>query len=102
METDCKDPNSFAIILEGDSMETKFLAGDRVVFLPNSEPRNGDPVVAKLEDGRVFFKYYYRTGPEGARVKLVSENANYGPMEFDRAEFAFIYPAWEVKRKLRR
>lgn len=102
VETDCKDPNTFAIIIEGDSMENKFYAGDRVVFAPNSEPRNGDAVVAKLNDGRVFFKYFYRTGQEGARVKLVSENQNYGPMEFDQQEFTFIYPAWEIKRKLRR
>ena len=102
VETDCKDPNTFAIIIEGDSMEHKFYAGDRVVFAPNSEPRNGDAVVAKLNDGRVFFKYFFRTGPEGARVKLMSENENYGPMEFERNEFTFIYPAWEIKRKLRR
>jgi SOS-response transcriptional repressor LexA len=102
VESDCKDANAFAIILEGDSMETKFYAGDRVVFAPNYEPRNGDAVVAKLNDGRVYFKYYYRTGHEGARVKLVSENPNYSPLEFDRGEFVFIYPAWEIKRKLRR
>lgn len=102
VETECKDPNTFAIIIEGDSMENKFYAGDRVVFAPNSEPRNGDAVVAKLNDGRVFFKYFYRTGPEGSKVKLVSENQLYGPMEYDRGEFTFIYPAWEIKRKLRR
>jgi SOS-response transcriptional repressor LexA len=102
VESDCKDSNAFAIIIEGDSMETKFYAGDRVVFAPNYEPRNGDAVVAKLNDGRVFFKYYYRTGHEGSRVKLASENPNYDPLEFDRSEFVFIYPAWEVKRKLRR
>ena len=102
VESDCKDSNAFAIIIEGDSMETKFYAGDRVVFAPNYEPRNGDAVVAKLNDGRVYFKYYFRTGHEGARVKLVSENQNYGPLEFDRSEFVFIYPAWEIKRKLRR
>ncbi|HEV8543377.1 MAG TPA: LexA family transcriptional regulator, partial [Verrucomicrobiae bacterium] len=42
VETECRDANAFAIIIEGDSMETKFFAGDRVVFTPNSEPRNGD------------------------------------------------------------
>src|SRR5687767_4097410 len=102
VESDCKDANAFAIIIEGDSMETKFYAGDRVVFAPNYEPRNGDAVVAKLTDGRVFFKYYFRTGHEGARVKLMSENPNYSPLEFDRSEFVWIYPAWEIKRKLRR
>jgi len=76
VETECRDANAFAIIIEGDSMEHKFYAGDRVVFAPNSEPRNGDAVVAKLQDGRVLFKYFYRTGPEGGRIKLVSENPN--------------------------
>lgn len=102
VETDCKDPNAFSIILEGDSMETKFLAGDRVVFAPNMEPRNGDAVVAKLTDGRVLFKYFSRTGPEGSRIRLSSENPNYGPLEFEAPDFSFIYPAWEVRRKLRR
>ena len=102
VETDSRDQNSFAIILEGDSMENKFYAGDRVVFAPNMEPRNGDAVVAKLTDGRVMFKYFYRTGPEGSRIRLESENQNYGPLEFERNEFSFIYPAWEVKRRLRR
>lgn len=102
VETDSRDPNSFAIILEGDSMENKFYAGDRVVFSPNLEPRNGDAVVAKLTDGRVMFKYFYRTGPEGSRIRLESQNENYGPLEFERSDFTFIYPAWEVKRRLRR
>ncbi len=102
VETESRDPNSFAIIIEGDSMENRFYAGDRVVFAPNSEPRNGDAVVAKLQDGRVLFKYFFRTGPEGARVKLVSENSNYGPLEFERSDFLFIYPAIEMKRRLRR
>ena len=102
VETDSRDPNAFAIILEGDSMENKFYAGDRVVFSPNLEPRNGDAVVAKLNDGRVMFKYFYRTGPEGSRIRLASENENYGPLEFERSDFTFIYPAWEIKRRLRR
>ena len=102
VETGSKDPNAFSVILEGDSMESKFFAGDRVIFAPNLEPRNGDAVLAKLTDGRVFFKWYHRTGPEGVRIKLSSENSNYAPMEFSREELTFIYPAWEVKRLLRR
>ena len=102
VETDCKDNNAFAIILEGDSMEDRFFAGDRVIFAPNLEPRNGDAVVAKLRDGRVYFKWFYRTGPEGSKVRLVSQNQNYSPMELDRSELEFVYPAWEVKRRLRR
>ncbi|MDX1950941.1 MAG: S24 family peptidase [Verrucomicrobiota bacterium] len=100
--TETKDPNAFAIIIEGDSMEPKFNAGDRIVFTPNQEPRNSDPVLVKMTDGRVFFKYFYRTGPEGSRIKLVSENPAYSPIEVDRSEVTLIYPAFELKRRLRR
>ena len=100
--TECRDANAFAIIIEGDSMESKFFAGDRVVFNPNLEPRTGDAVLAKLNDGRSFFKWYFRTGPDGRRVKLVSENANYTPLEFDQSELRFIYPAWDMTRRVRK
>lgn len=102
VETDCRDQNCFAIIIEGDSMEDRFFAGDRVVFAPNLEPRNGDAVVAKLKDGRVYFKWFARTGPEGSKVRLTSQNPNYSPMEFDHGDLEFVYPAWEIKRRLRR
>jgi SOS-response transcriptional repressor LexA len=102
VETGSRDPNAFSVIIEGDSMENQFYAGDRIIFAPNQEPRNGDAVLAKLQDGRVLFKWYHRTGPEGHRIKLSSENPNYAPMEFGREDFIFIYPAFEMKRLLRR
>lgn len=102
VETDCKDSNAFAVIIEGDSMETKFYAGDRVVLAPLMEPRNGDPVVARLADGRVLFKYFFRTGPEGSLVRLTSENPNYAAIEVPKGEVEFAYPAWEIKRRIRR
>ena len=58
--------------------------------------------LAKLTDGRVLFKWFHRTGAEGQKIKLSSENPNYAPMEFTKEDFQFIYPAWEVKRLLRR
>jgi phage repressor protein C with HTH and peptisase S24 domain len=102
IETDCKDPNAFAIILEGDSMEPEFRAGDNVVFAPNLEPRKGDFAVVKLNSGKVYFKQFERTGPEGSMVKLSSINPNYTPMEFEAKDVAFVYPAWEVRRRLRK
>ena len=102
VETNSRDPNAFSVIIEGDSMEHRFYAGDRVVFAPNLEPRNGDAVLAKLTDGRVLFKWFHRTGAEGQKIRLSSENPNYAPMELSKEDFQFIYPAWEVKRLLRR
>ena len=100
--SDTRDRNAFAVILEGDSMEPRFFAGDRVVVAPNSEPRNGDYVLARLRDGGVLFKRFHQTGPEGHVIRLTSLNANYQPKEIPREEFFFIYPAVEVLSKLRR
>jgi SOS-response transcriptional repressor LexA len=103
VETDCKDANAFALIIEGDSMEPEFMAGDIVVFTPNSEPRNGDIVVCRLKETHgVLLKRYRRTGPEGKTVRLESVNPNYQPLEFRAAEIAFVYPAVHLKRRIRR
>ena len=102
VETTCRDPNAFALIIEGDSMEPRFHAGDRAVFAPNSEPRNGDFVVArKRDDGGVLFKRYRRIGPEGATIRLENLNPAFKVLEFPVTVFHFIYPAIEVKVTLR-
>jgi phage repressor protein C with HTH and peptisase S24 domain len=98
VETDCKDPNAFALIIEGDSMEPEFRAGDYVIFAPNLEPRNGEPALVKLKDGKVYFKLFSLTGKNGSLVELKSINS----MEFSREDVAFVYPAWELKRRLRK
>ncbi len=99
VESKCSDPDAFALIIEGDSMEPEFRAGDRVVFAPNSEPRNGDYVVARqAEDGGVLFKKFRRTGPEGKIIRLESINPNYKTLEFAVESFRFIYPAVDLKR----
>jgi len=82
-------------------MEPDFREGDLIVFAPNSEPRNGDFVVARYSDGGVVFKRFQRTGAEGAIILLESLNPNYAPIEKPLTEFRFIYPAVDMKRKLR-
>src|SRR5436190_11763974 len=37
VETNSRDPNAFSVIIEGDSMEHRFYAGDRVIFAPYLE-----------------------------------------------------------------
>lgn len=100
--TETRDPNAFSVELEGDSMEPRFFAGDRVVVTPNGEPRNGDFVLAKLSDDGVVFKRFHRTGPEGSIIRLESLNPNYAPREVPLDQFVFIYPAVEVLTRLRR
>jgi SOS-response transcriptional repressor LexA len=96
------DPNAFAVIIEGDSMEPEFKAGDRVVVAPNLEARNGDVVLAKLKDGRVMLKRFKRTGPNGQTIELKSDNAIYELLQFPVEEVQFVYPAMEFKRLMRR
>lgn len=99
----CRDMNSFALIIEGDSMEPRFMAGDRVIFAPNSEPRNGNFVVARLKEGHgVLFKRFRRCGSEGGVIRLESLNPDYGPLEYPVSAFAFIYPAVEMHGTLPR
>lgn len=101
--TESRDPNAFAIIIEGDSMEPEYKAGDRVVFAPNEEPRNGDVVVAKFRDTEeVVFKRYRRKGPEGKIIALESTNPDYPPIEKPKHELLFVYPAIDMVRKIRR
>jgi phage repressor protein C with HTH and peptisase S24 domain len=101
--TDCKDPNAYALIIEGDSMEPRFCAGDRVIVAPNFEPRNGDYVVARLrETGQVLFKRFRRTGTEGKVIRLESLNPAYGPVEFPEDAFRLIHPVVDAKMNLKR
>jgi SOS-response transcriptional repressor LexA len=96
------DPNAFAVIIEGDSMEPEFKAGDRVVVAPNLEARNGDVVLLKLTDGRVMLKKFQRTGANGTTIRLQSENRNYEPLEYPVEQVQYAYPAMEFKRLMRR
>lgn len=49
VQTTCKDPNAFALIVEGDSMEPKFSPGDRLIISPKG--------------GLTFLRYRLRSGP---------------------------------------
>jgi SOS-response transcriptional repressor LexA len=100
--TQVTDPNAFAVIIEGDSMEPELKAGDRVVVAPNLEARNGDIVLVKLTDGRVMVKRFRRTGLNGGIVRLESENPLYGSLEFPVERIRFAYPVMEFKRMMRR
>lgn len=98
VETDCKDPNKYALIVDGDSMEPEARAGDRIVVAPNLEAENGDLVVARLkETGKVLFKLYHRTGKDG--VRLSSYNPAYPIQDFKVSDFRFIQPVFQITRR---
>jgi phage repressor protein C with HTH and peptisase S24 domain len=99
VETDCKDANKYALIVEGDSMEPRFSPGDRIVVAPNVEARNGNVVVARVrETGQVFFKLFHETTK--GMVRLTSYNPAYPPLEFSKEDFRFIHPVYSSTKKL--
>lgn len=102
IETESKDPNALGLIVEGDSMDPEFQAGDRVIVAPNAEPRNKDIVVARTGEGAAMLKRLFRSGLEGKTIRLESTNPDYLPIVKEATEFRFIYPVIEMRRKLRR
>ncbi len=69
---------SFVLQVKGDSMiEDGILDGDFVVIAEQDEARDGDIVVALLENGLATLKRFYR---EATRVRLEPANATMRPI----------------------
>ncbi len=96
------DSKAFATRLRGDSMEPKYSEGDILYVSPNATPKNGDIVLAKVDEahgGDVMCKLYSsRDG--GKNIVLSSYNAAYPPMEFSRSIMQFVYPVSAVLKPL--
>lgn len=97
--TTSTDPRAFAVTVEGDSMEPKFFAGDRVICEPSQEPRNGKPVVAKYADDAVQLRIYHKL-PDG-RIRLASLRPEiYPTFDHQPSAFNWIYPVRELVRSV--
>lgn len=73
---DMVGPNTFALKVHGDSMiDEGILDGDYVVVEKITNPRNGDVVVALIDNNNVTLKKFYR---EKNRIRLQPANAKYG------------------------
>jgi SOS-response transcriptional repressor LexA len=97
--TTCRDENCFAVIIEGDSMEPKYSAGDIAILMPNVEPRNGCLVVCKLKNEGVFFKLFHQAS-DGKLFRLSSYNSVYPVMECKKDDFVWIYPVAQVTKNV--
>lgn len=87
--TDQKAGNVFGVRVEGDSMEPEFHEGDILIVNPNLEGRNGDYVIARLEDeNEATFKKLIVHGGDGPQksgrpiIILRPLNARYEDMVF--------------------
>ena len=73
-----KDENSFVLKVKGESMiEDGILDGDYVIVERNFYPRNGDVVVALLDNTYATLKKYYR---ETNRIRLQPANHTMKPI----------------------
>ncbi len=95
--TDCKDPNCYALTVDGDSMSPIYLHGDVVVVAPNQEARHGDLVVAKTKEDEVYFKRL-EFSRDMETIRLISFNPNYPAMEFKKSDLRFVQPVFSIVR----
>lgn len=99
VQTNCKDPNCYALELAGDSMEHLYTQGDILVVAPNSEARPNDLVILKTKEDEVYFKKWL--GEKKGVSRFFSFNPNYPVMELKEKEIRKIHPVWCVIKPLK-
>ena len=73
--------DAYVLRVRGDSMiEAHIADGDFVVIRPQSTARNGDIVVAQVEENAVTLKRFFK---ESGRIRLQPANQDYAPMFYD-------------------
>ncbi len=75
---DMMGPHIFALKVRGDSMiDDGILDGDYVIIENTTNPKNGDIVVALLDNDNVTLKRYYK---EKDHIRLQPANSKYNPI----------------------
>jgi repressor LexA len=78
--------DSFLLRVKGDSLKDAYIfSGDIVIVNPNIDPKNGQIVVAVLDNAAVIKKYFKRKN----EVELVSENPEYKSIIIDKNYLSF-------------
>ncbi len=73
--------DSFLLKVKGDSLKDAYIfTGDVVIVNPNTQPRNGQIVVAVLDDAAVVKRFYKKRN----RIELHSENPEYEPIVIEK------------------
>lgn len=74
-------PDAYVLRVRGDSMiDAHITDGDFVVIKPQQTARNGDIVVAQVEENAVTLKRFFR---EKNRIRLQPANEQYPPQYYD-------------------
>ncbi len=75
---------AYVLKVRGDSMIDEHIRdGDYVVVERREDPRNGETVVALLEDGEATLKKFYK---EGSRIRLQPANPAFKPIYVDNVK----------------
>ena len=73
--------DAYVLRVRGDSMiDAHITDGDYVVIRPQQTARDGDIVVAQVEENAVTLKRFYK---EKNRIRLQPANESYAPMFYD-------------------
>jgi SOS-response transcriptional repressor LexA len=99
--TDCPDEQAFAVEIQGDSMEPKYLQGDIAVLMPTHQPRNGSLVVARLEGEGIVFKVFTAHDQSPARTcSFTSYNPVFQPIEILESNVLWNFSVYQVVRQV--
>lgn len=80
--------DSFLLRVKGDSLKDAYIfSGDIVIVNPNLEPKNGQIVVAILDDAAVVKRFYKKK----SEIELISENPEYEPIVIEKK-----YPSFKL------
>lgn len=78
VDSQYRENGCFALKIKGDSMiEDGIFDGDYVIVKPQPSPRNGEIVVATLDDGTATLKRFYK---ENGRFRLQPANSTMEPI----------------------
>ncbi len=98
--TDCADEQAFAVEIQGDSMEPKYLQGDIAVLMPTRQPRNGSLVVARLADEGIVFKVFPARHQSSIRIcSFTSYNPVFQPIEVSESSVIWNFPVYQIVRQ---
>lgn len=80
--------DSFLLRVKGESLKDAYIfSGDIVIVNPNLEPKNGQIVVAVLDDAAVVKRFYKKR----SEIELLSENPEFKPIIIDKK-----YPSFKL------
>jgi phage repressor protein C with HTH and peptisase S24 domain len=94
---DVKDPNTYGLVIEGDSMLPGYPKGTKVIVCPSDNIKTGDIVICSLRStGKVYIKEIKH---QGDMIILSSHNtANYPPMAVPYKDVLFCHKVVWARR----